>query len=164
MRLSACAAAAVAHTCAHTCAHIGLTLAFPRLSPSGESRNRLLELVRQGIDGRPTASVVELEWPNYYYFGKEGQMVHAAEADEWTELAAMHAAFEELGEEGAARTLPEQSLLQFFASRGLSSRVLDLADAIFANDYGADASDVGLVRQPVSRSAHTSLASLSRCG
>ena len=36
----------------------------------------------------------------------------------------------------------EPTLLQYFASCGLSSRVLDLADAIFANDYGADMSDV----------------------
>ena len=112
----------------------------------GECDNKLLDLVRSGVDGRPNADVVELEWPNYYYFGKEGDLLSAEAADEQPDVAAMHEAFEALSEhnEEFAHTLPEQSLLQYFASSGLSSRVLDLADAIFANDYGADASDVGL--------------------
>ena len=110
----------------------------------GESDNRLLDIVQRGLDGRPDASVVELEWPNYYYFGKEGELTLASEVDETPELAAMHDAFEELGELDAASVPAEQSLLQYFASKGLSSRVLDLADAIFANDYGAEASACGL--------------------
>ena len=131
--------------CARFCFSRTLPLTYTALLlPTGESHNRLVDLVRHGLDGKPTASVVELEWPNYYYFGKEGTMVHAEAADEEEDVAAMHEAFEELGEDEEVAKLPEQSLLQFFVSKGLSSRVLDLADAIFANDYGADASDVGL--------------------
>lgn len=117
----------------------------------GECDNRLLELINGGIDGKPDAAVVELEWPNYYYFGKEGELLLASEADEQPDVAAMHEAFERLGE--LAADPPEQSLLQYFTAQGLSSRVVDLADAIFANDYGADASDVGL-REVVHEQRH----------
>jgi len=109
----------------------------------GELANLLLDLVQSGIRGKPNAELVELEWPNYYYFGKEGTLIDAEAAEELPEVAQMTEAFEALGEP-AARALPEQTLLQYMAGRGLSSRVLDLADAIYANDYGADMSDVGL--------------------
>jgi monoamine oxidase len=111
----------------------------------GEKNNRLLELIEGGIVGKPGASLVELEWPNYYFFGKEGELCLASEADEREDVALMHESFEKLGEmEPSAAEGTEQSLLQFFTASGLSSRVLDLADAIFANDYAADMSDVGL--------------------
>lgn len=109
----------------------------------GENDNRLLDLVKTKLIGRPGVEVRELDWPNYYWFNKEGVMMAAAEADEQEDVALMHESFERLGEPEAA-TMPEQSLLQYFVSCGLSSRVLDLADAIFANDYGGDMSDVGL--------------------
>ena len=101
----------------------------------GEKENRLMDLVERGIRGKPDAELVELEWPNYYYFGKEGTLVLASEADEHEDVALMHESFEELAELKTPTELPEQSLLQYFTSKGLSSRVVDLADAIFANDY-----------------------------
>ena len=107
----------------------------------GEKNNLLLDLVKVGIKDKPNASLVELEWPNYYWFNKEGTLKHADEADEEEDVALMHESFEKLGE---IDSMPEQTLLQYFTACGLSSRVLDLADAIFANDYGADMSDVGL--------------------
>jgi len=114
----------------------------------GEHHNALLRLVADGIEGKPEASLVELEWPNYYFFGKEGVLMLAEEADEQPDVALMHESFEKLGEMApppcGAEAEEEPTLLQYFASCGLSSRVLDLADAIFANDYGADMSDVGL--------------------
>ncbi|KAL1530334.1 hypothetical protein AB1Y20_001243 [Prymnesium parvum] len=115
----------------------------------GEQHNRLLSLIRGGIATKPLADVVELEWPNYYWFNKEGRLLPAAEADELADVALMHDSFERLAEMDVPPASPagegeEQTLLQYFASCGLSSRVLDLADAIFANDYGADMSDVGL--------------------
>ena len=120
----------------------------------GEKNNLLLELVRNGLKGKPNASLVELEWPNYYYFGKEGSLVHADEADSETDVKLMHDSFEKLGEMDASATR-EQSLLQYFVGCGLSSRVLDLADAIFANDYGAEMSDVGL-REVIHEQRHWS--------
>ena len=113
----------------------------------GEKENRLLDWLgaaRRDLGDRLGAELVELEWPNYYYFGKEGALVRASDADEWPEVRKMHEAFEALAEMPAPVASADQSLLQYFAARGLSSRALDLADAIFANDYGADMSDVGL--------------------
>ena len=149
----------------------------------GELSNRLIDLIDESAGALP---LTELEWPNYYYFGKEGRLVEASVADEEPEFALMHARFEQLGElagdkqadeseggteggtaggteggteggtaggkeggtEGAPPAPPypldEQSLLQWFVSGGLSSRALDLADAIYANDYGGDMSHIGL--------------------
>ena len=68
----------------------------------------------------------------------------ADEGDKLEDVSLMHESFEKLSEMDAAEVPPEQSLLQYFTSCGLSPRVLDLADAIFANDYAGDMSDVGL--------------------
>ena len=59
----------------------------------------------------------------------------ASEADGHEDVALMHESFEELSELKSPTEVEEQSLLQYFTSKGLSSRVVDLADAIFANDY-----------------------------
>jgi hypothetical protein len=102
----------------------------------GEHSNRLIDLIEGGLDARPAARLVELEWPNYFYFGKEGRLVSASDAQAMPEMAAMEAAFEALGGTEPA-AVPEQSLLQYFVGAGVESRVLDLADAVYANDYGA---------------------------
>ena len=58
----------------------------------------------------------------------------------------MNSKFEEIVQEGDSAS--SDSLLQFMtrdgASPGLKSRALDLADAIFANDYGAPMSQIGV--------------------
>ena len=72
----------------------------------GESDNRLLELVQAGLPRRPDASMVELEWPNYYFLGKEGRLLSAAEADELPEMALMHESFEELATADPAAAPP----------------------------------------------------------
>ena len=64
----------------------------------GEHHNALLRLVADGIEGKPEASLVELEWPNYYFFGKEGVLMLAEKADEQPDVALMHESFEKLGE------------------------------------------------------------------
>lgn len=104
----------------------------------GAEANPLLDaLVEMGCKIRT------LEWPNFYYFGKEGQLFDGAHAETLTEMKAMQAAFEALEHLTPERTR-EQSLLQHFVAAGLPSRVLDMADAIYANDYGAELSSIGL--------------------
>lgn len=49
--------------------------------------------------------------------------------------------FDMLGELDAD-LIPEETLLQYFARMNVPSRVLDMGDAIFANDYAAVASEV----------------------
>ena len=109
----------------------------------GETSNKLIELIERGMRARPAAKLVELQWPNYFYMGKEGRLISAVEAEALPEIGAMDEAFEALGEMETSAT-EERSLLQYFASAGVDSRVIDLADAIYANDYGAVASDIGL--------------------
>lgn len=104
----------------------------------GAEANPLLEtMVEAGF------AIRTLEWPNYYYFGKEGALVDGASAEALPEMRALHAAFGALEGLDPARTR-EQSLLQHFVAAGLPSRVLDMADAVYANDYGAELSAVGL--------------------
>ena len=123
----------------------------------GECHNLLLDLLQKGLPNKPAATLVELEYPNYYYFGKEGRLLRAAEADELPEVAAMHESFEKLSEPSEVGEPPraEQSLLQYFAASGVPSRAIDLADALYANDYGAVASDVGLREVEVEQKAWT---------
>ncbi|KAG8458703.1 hypothetical protein KFE25_012901 [Diacronema lutheri] len=104
----------------------------------GAEANPLLEaLVEMGCMMRT------LEWPNYYYFGKEGALLDGETAGVLPEMAAMHRTFDALEGLVPERTR-EQSLLQHFVEAGLPSRVLDMADAIYANDYGAELSSIGL--------------------
>ncbi len=109
----------------------------------GDQQNALLDLIRAGVKDKPHATVLELEWPNYYYLGKEGAMLSSKEAEALPEVKQMNEAFEKLAGLDAA-SLPDTSLLNYFASEGVSSRALDLADAVYANDYCAQLSEVGL--------------------
>ncbi|KAJ8602930.1 hypothetical protein CTAYLR_001502 [Chrysophaeum taylorii] len=84
-----------------------------------------------GIIDKPFEDdVEELEWPNYVYFGKECRL----ERDE-AALEAIDEAFRGISGEG--------TLLQALARTGVPSRLLDLADAVYGNDYGGSLSDLG---------------------
>lgn len=110
----------------------------------GEKGNAVVDLVRAGLASCPGASLVEVEWPNYYYLGKEGRLVRGDEADGADEgVRALHEAFSAIGE-SRPQDLREQSVLSWLVARGVPSRVLDLADAIYANDYGTDLSSLSV--------------------
>ena len=108
----------------------------------GESNNLFIDLVNQRHpDG---SGLLELDYPNYFYFGKEGKFQHAELAfKENPELTEVFDAYDKL-EELNAEQEEERSLLQYFTEQNVTSRFLDVADAIFANDYGADMSQIGL--------------------
>ena len=55
------------------------------------------------------------------------------------ELRAAHDAFDAIEDDHAA----DESLLQYFVRKGVKSRCLDVADAVYANDYGESASELG---------------------
>ena len=55
------------------------------------------------------------------------------------ELRAAHDAFDAIEDDHAAG----ESLLQYFVRKGVRSRCLDVADAVYANDYGESASELG---------------------
>lgn len=85
----------------------------------------------------------QLAWPNYLYFGKEGKLVSGKDSEKDSEFQKMLEVFE-MTEGLDPKLIPEETLLQYMARMGTPSRVLDMADAIFANDYGAEMSKIGL--------------------
>ena len=117
------------------------------LGPSfihGDCENEFLEYLKaNGARIKPGIKTKSLAWPNYFYLGKEAKLLSGEEAEKDADLQRMLEVYEML--DGLdAKLIPEETLLQYFVRMGVPSRVLDLADAIFANDYGADMSTVGL--------------------
>ena len=111
---------------------------------TGEKENPVLDYFNQhGVSGKPDAKTISLAWPNYFYFGKEGKLLGGKEAEGDAELSRMLDTFEMTGDLDAD-LIPEESLLQYMVRMGTPTRVLDMADAIFANDYGNEASKIGL--------------------
>lgn len=74
----------------------------------------------------------ETTWPNYFYLNKESLFTKELE------LGVAERAFDRVREDAR-----DESLLQYFVRCGVSSRLLDLVDAVYANDYGAPASELG---------------------
>jgi len=127
--------------------HKGFAPQYPvELGPEfihGDKENLLLDFIREkGVKGKPV-KLLQLAWPNYFYFGKEGRLVSGKEAEGDKELTKMFDVFE-MTEGLDADLIPEENLLQYMARMGTPSRVLDMADAIMANDYGAEMSQIGL--------------------
>lgn len=100
----------------------------------GGSHNVLVDVVKEM--GR---SMRELEWPNYVYLAREGRLLSQADAEADEDIQSMHDAFASLGESDG-----DVSLLLALAGKQVPLRVMGLADAIYANDYGAALSDVGV--------------------
>ena len=76
-------------------------------------------------------------WPATYWLGRERRHFDADGAP--AELQAAHDAFDAIEDDHAAG----ESLLQYFVRKGVRSRCLDVADAVYANDYGESASELG---------------------
>ena len=76
-------------------------------------------------------------WPATYWLGRERRHFDADGAP--AELQAAHDAFDAIEDDHAA----DESLLQYFVRKGVRSRCLDVADAVYANDYGESASELG---------------------
>ena len=76
-------------------------------------------------------------WPATYWLGRERRHFDADGAP--AELQAAHDAFDAIEDDHAA----DESLLQYFVRKGVKSRCLDVADAVYANDYGESASELG---------------------
>jgi monoamine oxidase len=117
------------------------------LGPSfihGDCENEFLDYLKaNGARIKPGIKTTKLAWPNYFYFGKEAKLLSGEEAEKDADLQRMLEVYEML--DGLdAKLIPEETLLQYFVRMGVPSRVLDMADAIFANDYGADMSTIGL--------------------
>jgi hypothetical protein len=48
----------------------------------GEKENLLLDYFnKHGVKGKPHATTMQLTWPNYLYFGKEGKLMSGKESE-----------------------------------------------------------------------------------
>ena len=86
---------------------------------------------------RAKVDVETRAWPATYWLGRERRHFDADGAP--AELRAAHDAFDAIEDDHAA----DESLLQYFVRKGVKSRCLDVADAVYANDYGESASELG---------------------
>ena len=86
---------------------------------------------------RAKVDVETRAWPATYWLGRERRHFDADGAP--AEPQAAHDAFDAIEDDHAAG----ESLLQYFVRKGVKSRCLDVADAVYANDYGESASELG---------------------
>ena len=86
---------------------------------------------------RAKVDVETRAWPATYWLGRERRHFDADGAP--AERQAAHDAFDAIEDDHAA----DESLLQYFVRKGVKSRCLDVADAVYANDYGESASELG---------------------
>ena len=113
----------------------GVTVASGAEFVHGGEENVMLSFLAEAGVGLSEAS-----WPDTYWLGKEGVLLAADEADAARPgLRACHEAFEAIVD----AHVPGETLLQYWIRRGVESRHLDVADAVYANDYGAAASGLG---------------------
>ena len=110
----------------------------------GEENNIFFDWIKKhGVSGKPEVTTLQLAWPNYLYFGKEGKLVSGKDSENIEEFQTMLEVFE-MTEGLDPNLIPEETLLQYMVRMGTPSRMIDMADAIFANDYGAEMSKIGL--------------------
>lgn len=112
----------------------------------GEAGNAVADLLKRDDVRRalPGVGLVEVAWPNYVYLGKEGRLTGGGgDGGGENPVEALEELFFKIGE-SRPDELRERSVLEWMVERGLGSRYLDLADAIFANDYGGDLSGLSL--------------------
>ncbi|KAL3134987.1 hypothetical protein ABBQ32_007941 [Trebouxia sp. C0010 RCD-2024] len=84
--------------------------------------------------------IKEYPWPDWWYFGKEHRFVKAPEKDEGVETT--HRLFSEVGSESYPET--DISGEQWLRNKGVSHKVLAIADACYANDFGCSLHQLGL--------------------
>ncbi|KAK9823038.1 hypothetical protein WJX81_001999 [Elliptochloris bilobata] len=82
----------------------------------------------------------ELEWPDHWYFGAERRLVGPGAQD--AELERLHALFAGVGAEPYPD--PDVSVADWLRVRGASLRMLAIADACYANDFGCSLDQLGL--------------------
>ena len=105
----------------------------------GEKNNRVLELAR--ATGQP---LQVRSWPNYVWMGKEGRLFNQEQAESDKDFTFAMDCFESVAELSLSDVPHNKSLLQYLVEEGVPSRTIDLIDAMVANDYGTECSNIGL--------------------
>ncbi|KAK9804891.1 hypothetical protein WJX72_010512 [[Myrmecia] bisecta] len=94
----------------------------------------------QGILRSMGVKTQEYAWPDRWYFGAERRLIDSSVED--PDLEATHALFAGVGDE----EYPAQDLSaeEWMRSRGANDRMVAIADACYANDFGCSISQLGL--------------------
>ncbi|CAL8464484.1 g4019 [Coccomyxa elongata] len=94
----------------------------------------------KGLLQEINCSLRELEWPDYWYFGADRKLVSGSAKDE--ELERLHELFASVGKR--PRPQPDISARDWLQQEGASERMLAVADACYANDFGCSLHQLGL--------------------
>lgn len=84
----------------------------------------------------------EKEWPDWWYFGKEKKLVQDSRVD--GEVEQVHGLFDDIGDEAPPPPGEDISLAEWMRRRGATPRMLAIADACYANDFGCSLRQLGL--------------------
>ncbi|DBA73197.1 TPA: hypothetical protein ACH3X1_011273 [Trebouxia sp. C0004] len=84
--------------------------------------------------------IQQYDWPDWWYFGKERRFMRAPAEDQ--DLNRTHELFADVGNEKYPET--DISAEQWLRNKGASSKVLAIADACYANDFGCTLHQLGL--------------------
>ncbi|GAX76666.1 hypothetical protein CEUSTIGMA_g4112.t1 [Chlamydomonas eustigma] len=85
---------------------------------------------------------VEREWPDWWYFAKEKKLVHDEEVDD--EVDKVHDMFDKDDMQRLAHPAEDIAASEWMKQQGASERMLAVADACYANDYGCSLSQLGV--------------------
>ncbi|CAK0783395.1 hypothetical protein CVIRNUC_006594 [Coccomyxa viridis] len=82
----------------------------------------------------------EYEWPDYWYFGNERLLIRPGNQDE--DLQRVHELFASVGKTAPPRT--DISAMHWLKMQNANSRMVAIAEACYANDFGCSLDQLGL--------------------
>mmetsp|Transcript_16926 Transcript_16926/g.36620 ORF Transcript_16926/g.36620 Transcript_16926/m.36620 type:complete len:442 (+) Transcript_16926:98-1423(+) len=101
------------------------------------SNSILVELLKEA-----GYNFTEKGWPDYWYFGKEKELVHDTQVDD--EISKVHELFAECGDLTHPPPGQDVSALDWLKSQGATDRMLAVAESCYANDFCCSLSQLGL--------------------
>eukprot|EP00877_Chromochloris_zofingiensis_P015153 jgi/Chrzof1/9892/Cz04g19260.t1 len=85
---------------------------------------------------------IEKPWPDWWYFGRERRLIDSTTTDE--EVERVHELFDTVGDEAPPSPSTDMSAEQWLRSRGATDKMLAVAEACYANDFGCSIKQLGL--------------------
>ncbi|EIE19221.1 amine oxidase [Coccomyxa subellipsoidea C-169] len=98
--------------------------------------------VLQGLLQEVNCNLREFDWPDYWYFGNSRQLVSGDAKVSDEELERLHELFASVGQR--VRPEPDISAAEWLRQEGASERMMAVADACYANDFGCSLHQLGL--------------------
>jgi monoamine oxidase len=84
----------------------------------------------------------ELPYPDRYYLGSERWMLSSDEAEEHADIQRVHEYFQGIASEDP--DAPDISMAEYFHRRGANDTITQLAESIYANDFGCSLKQLGV--------------------